>query len=244
MSYKINFKDFNNEYTYVEYGDIKIQIMKKNGYINITELCKSGGKRFNHWNQNKSTKELMYCLSKHLGIKKEDLTIYVNHGSEFRVTFAHPDLVIHIAMWISPKFCINVNEIIKTWRQLSNENEIDYWNKMYESLKTSYKKDQTEEEVKNNLSKKLNGITEVLCESGYIDIVTSQEIIEVKHIDNWKHALGQVLSYHIDEKYNILQPRIHLFSESEIEVETKRKIINICSKYTCMVTFEIVEYNS
>ena len=233
----MNVTDIDNDYTCINYENMKLQIMKKNGYINVTNLCKAGGKRYRNWNSINKTKELRDRLSKKLGIKNEELTVYVQNNHMY-ATFAHPDLVLNIAMWISPCFYITINEIIKTWRKMSNDNEFEYWNKMSESLKTPYKNIQIEEEVKNNLSKKLNGTTEVLCESGYIDIVTDKEIIEVKHIDDWKHALEQVLSYIVDKKYNTMQPRIHLFSEIEIEVEIKRKIMNVCSRYMCIVTFE------
>ena len=235
----MNFTDIDDNYTCINYDNMKLQIFKKNGYINVTELCKAGGKKFNHWNCIDKTKELKYCLSQSLGIKNEELTVYMKN-KYINGTFAHPDLVLNIAIWISPHFYITINEIIKSWREMSNDNKLFYWNKMSESLKLSYKNNKVEEEVKNILSKKLNGKTEVLCESGYIDIVTNKEIIEVKYIDDWKHALGQVLSYHVDDKYNMLQPRIHLFSETTIEEETKIKIINICSIYTCIVTFEII----
>lgn len=240
MSNNIKLKDFNVHYMIINYGDIKLQIMKKNGYINVTNLCKIGGKLFADYNKNKYSKELMNCLSKNLGIKTDELTIFINNGNEFKGTFAHPDLVIHIAMWISPKFCIMVNEIIKLWRNLSIKNENDYWYNMSESLKFSYKNEKIEEDIRNNLSKNLNGKTEVKCDSGYIDIVTDEEIIEVKHIDNWKHALGQVLSYHVDKNFKKLKQRIHLFSNNKIELETINKITNICQNYSCLVSFEII----
>lgn len=37
--------------------------------------------------------------------------------------------------------------------------------------------------------------TEVIIESGVVDIWTPDTVIEVKKADNWKHALGQTLAY-------------------------------------------------
>src|SRR5438552_1007288 len=34
-------------------------MMKDNGYINITKLCKNGGKQFKHWKELKNSKEMM-----------------------------------------------------------------------------------------------------------------------------------------------------------------------------------------
>ena len=124
---------------------------------------------------------------------------------------------------------------------MSIENETSYWNKMNHYLKTSiYHNDNTEQLVRDNLSKQLDGATEIINENGYIDIVTESQIIEVKHVDNWKHALGQILAYGSDDKFNHLQPRIHLFNDDKkiIETEIKNKIIKTCKKYNCIVTFE------
>lgn len=36
---------------------------------------------------------------------------------------------------------------------------------------------------------------EVHCEAGIIDVMTNESVIEVKKAKNWKHSLGQALSY-------------------------------------------------
>jgi hypothetical protein len=52
---------------------------------------------------------------------------------------------------------------------------------------------------------------------GLADLITDTEIIEVKNINNWKHAVGQIFAYwYFASKYenlmkNQLHPRIHLF---------------------------------
>lgn len=77
---------------------------------------------------------------------------------------------------------------------------------------------QREKECVLNIWEKEGGKREVPifdCQSyllvGIADLVTQNEIIEVKDIKNWKHAIGQVFAYwrHYDLK---LIPRIHLFS--------------------------------
>jgi len=45
--------------------------------------------------------------------------------------------------------------------------------------------------------------------AGNIDILTKNEIIEVKYIKKWKEALGQVISY--GKYYPNHRQRIHLF---------------------------------
>jgi hypothetical protein len=237
------FEDINEDYAWVNYGEFKLLMMKKNGFVNVTKMCENHGKKFYNWKQNMSSKDLIKCLSESLNLNSENelLIIIVKNENELRGTYAHPDLIIHIAMWISPMFSIYVNFIISSWRKMSIENEMSYWNKMNHYLKTSiYHCNNTEQLVRDNLSKQLDGATEIVNENGYIDIVTETQIIEVKHIDNWKHALGQILSYKTDENFNKLQPRIHLFNDDKniIEIELKNKIIKTCNVYNCIVSFE------
>lgn len=55
---------------------------------------------------------------------------------------------------------------------------------------------------------------------GLADLITDTEIIEVKNIKNWKHAVGQVFAYwYYFSRANVnnsLRPRIHLFGNNGI----------------------------
>lgn len=93
---------------------------------------------------------------------------------------------------------------------------------------------QTEKKIKNRLSEKLNGETEVLTPIGAIDVLTSKEIIEVKRVKNWKAALGQVLAY--GYFYPSHQKRIHLFGKAH-SVSVKH-ISSICQQYRVRVTWD------
>jgi len=67
--------------------------MLKNGYINVTKLCKDGGKELYHWRQTKVAEELQNEISTSHGIPW-DLLIKVSDGiNDLRGTYAHPDLV-------------------------------------------------------------------------------------------------------------------------------------------------------
>lgn len=57
--------------------------------------------------------------------------------------------------------------------------------------------------------------TEVPCSSGFVDIVTPSEIVEVKRAQLWKGGLGQVLVYSKD--FPGLTPRLHLFGARSYE---------------------------
>ncbi len=98
----------------------------------------------------------------------------------------------------------------------------------------------SEKSVHNALIKQLQKIygdnieTEVRTSAGNADIVTPDEIIEVKEAKSWKHAVGQVLVYgtHISGK----KKRIHLFRGNNKEDRTV--IEKTCKKLRVTVTWE------
>lgn len=65
---------------------------------------------------------------------------------------------------------------------------------------------------RDRLAEQLGGKTEVVTPNGRIDILTKAEVIEVKAINDWKHALGQVLVY--GQSYPKHALRIHLYGQA------------------------------
>lgn len=53
--------------------------------------------------------------------------------------------------------------------------------------------------------------TEVVCDTGRIDLLTTKRIIEIKSADNYKHAIGQIICYGM--LYPELQKTIALFGD-------------------------------
>jgi phage regulator Rha-like protein len=92
----------------------------------------------------------------------------------------------------------------------------------------------TEKQYKHDLAKELNGKIEIQTLAGNIDILTDTEIIEVKEVRLWKHALGQVLAY--GYYYPSHKRRIHLYGETQ---ESFLGLIKKhCSKFNVSVTWE------
>ena len=165
----------------------------ENGYINITKLCKAGGKQFNGWNRLDKTKEFLNILSCELGIQISELIKYKKGNIKERSTWAHSHVATNIAMWISPEFSVKVSIWIDEWKNYNIQNITEYKNELEcivknpRLIKESY--------IRDKLAILYNGKTEVECKYGRIDIVTSDKIIELKKAKNWKHALGQILIY-------------------------------------------------
>lgn len=65
---------------------------------------------------------------------------------------------------------------------------------------------------------------------GYIDILTVDEIIEVKEGRLWKHALGQILAY--SDAYPEHKKIIWLF-----DIEINPDIEKICTKHNVEVRY-------
>jgi hypothetical protein len=92
-------------------GDITVICRSSDGYINATKLCEAGGKRIGHWLANESSRELINEISSVVGIPTTELLKKTQGGiPKEQGTWVHRDLAIHIAMWVSPKFGLLVNE--------------------------------------------------------------------------------------------------------------------------------------
>ncbi len=100
---------------------------REDGFINATQLCKAGGKKFSHWINLESTKELIKELEKSFNVqictlkleksfnagipalKLVDKKVGGNHSG----SWVHPDLAVQLAQWISPSFAIQVSRWIR-----------------------------------------------------------------------------------------------------------------------------------
>jgi len=89
---------------------------REDGYVNATQICQAGNKKFSHWFQLESTKELIKALESDAGIPASQL-VEVNRGqsSKFKQgSWIHPDLAIQLAQWINPTFALHVSKWIRT----------------------------------------------------------------------------------------------------------------------------------
>jgi len=113
-----------------------IEHREEDGYINITNLCKAGGKEFKAWNRLQRTKAFLQVLSSSVLISTDDLIKYTSGSNKERSTWVHPQIAINIAQWISPRFDVLVSAWVyevmmtgkvditatKTYRQIQAEN--------------------------------------------------------------------------------------------------------------------------
>jgi hypothetical protein len=110
---KENLIEYNNEEEYqllplVVGNGITID-SREDGYIDVTNLCKAGGKEFKEWNRLDRTHTFLQALKSTVGIPTVELIQYITGGNGERHTWVHPQVAINIAQWISPEFDVKVS---------------------------------------------------------------------------------------------------------------------------------------
>jgi hypothetical protein len=94
------------------FNGVVIVSRSEDNYINATQLCQAGGKRFNNWFRMDSTKELINGLESETLISASQLVNIKkgNSGDFNQGSWIHPDLAIQLAQWISPSFALQVSK--------------------------------------------------------------------------------------------------------------------------------------
>ncbi len=98
-------------------NNIQIEFREVDNFINATQLCKAGNKKFNNWLKLDSTKELIEDFSKINNMSKDDFI-----KKEEKNIWIQLDLSIQLAQWISPIFTLKITQWIH--EQLNKELEI------------------------------------------------------------------------------------------------------------------------
>lgn len=122
----IIYESINDKFGYGEYLGFKVIIMKENGYINATRMCNDiseiikKDKAFRYWKKIESAKELIEEVENNIKAAGGILTsAIISVGSQgiqelqyLQGSYVHPDIIVHIASWASPKIAIKVSKII------------------------------------------------------------------------------------------------------------------------------------
>ena len=86
-------------------------VIRKDGYINATQLCKAGNKLFNDYQRTKQTQDYLQALSSNMGIPVLDL-LDSKVGGSHSGTYVHRKVAYHLAQWISPHFAVQVSNVL------------------------------------------------------------------------------------------------------------------------------------
>ena len=104
----------------------KIEVMGKaikagDEMVSLTDLWKAvGGKNTNHpvkWLGNKDTKELIETLGKTLRVQNSELIKVTKGRGKMQGTFAHWQIALAYAKWLSPELHLQVNDIYRRFQE-------------------------------------------------------------------------------------------------------------------------------
>jgi hypothetical protein len=215
-------------------------MIREDGYINATYLCKSGGKEYSGWHRNGNSKKLIekiYEKTKidiNILIQKSDIS---GVNNENRSTWVHPTIGLHIAQWISTEFFLQTVEWINEWKSMNENNE--KYKKAIENIKPDEEKEQVEKIIQLYYKNKIGGEIEVETPFGNIDLLTDTQIIEIKIASQWKHALGQILSY--SEFYPLHEKWIYLFDMNHLSFDQIQIFLKKFNVKLFIVNYDIIK---
>lgn len=130
---------------------------------------------------------------------------------------------------------MNKNDLILYLSQdgISVEDKVKYFRQLYNKVSKEVGI-RNESYFRDKLADELNGDVEVEVINGYVDIITDDEIIEVKRMKRWKQAIGQIMVYglHLDN----YKKRIHLIDD--LSNYNRWLIEDACRELDIKVTFE------
>jgi hypothetical protein len=92
--------------------------------------------------------------------------------------------------------------------------------------------------IVKKLQRQIGGVREIKSSLGYIDLLTKNQVIEVKNAQRFLQALRQVLCYSKD--FPELEKRIHLFGNNAKYYQEKAKKLCEKNKYDVVVTIDEV----
>jgi len=206
-------------------------LIREDGYINATLIAKRAKKKTSHWTFLKRTQKLVELLAEKNNLNPTDMIQSIHGGdSKKQGTWIHELLVPDFAQWCSIDFATKIAGWIEEWKALNNNKQI--YNTELNSIKPETYFSYKEKEIQLKLQKELGGLIEVETDFGFIDLLTNDEVIEIKEVRKWKSALGQVLVY--ASLYPGYKKRLHLFGETDdIDLITTK-----CQEFNTLVSIE------
>jgi hypothetical protein len=218
-------------------GRVIAEMRSSDGYVNATLMCKTGGKEWKQYRRNDTTQAFLEALTDVVGVPVDEL-VKSKVGGDHSGTWVHPTVATHLAAWISPLFFAKVTVWLETAKASISAIAAEYEHEI--NNLTPNPSDQAEHCIRDRLVVELDGTAEVPAKYGPIDVVTPEEVIEVKRAPMFTRALGQVLGHSFTFPH--LRRRIHLFGTAE---ECSDQVIQdataLCKLYDVILSFEIID---
>jgi hypothetical protein len=92
------------------YNNVTVQQRTSDDYFNATAMCKAAGKPWANYWRNETAQAFVNQLSTDIQIRISELIQGVKGGDpELQGTWVHPQVAMHLAQWLSPKFAVAVS---------------------------------------------------------------------------------------------------------------------------------------
>ena len=129
------------------YNNFAISRRESDGWVNLTQMCKANGVRFNDFLRLKSTKAYISSMAADTGKPVSEI-IEVKKGGDPKLqgSWGHPEIAILLAQWISPEFHRWCNaHIFVLMSDGKTSLDIDPFARMFEIMAENYRdvEDQT-----------------------------------------------------------------------------------------------------
>ena len=129
------------------YNNFAISRRESDGWVNLTQMCKANGVRFNDFLRLKSTKAYISSMAADTGKPASEI-IQVKKGGDPKLqgSWGDPEIAILLAQWISPEFHRWCNaHIFVLMTDGSTSLDIDPFARMFEIMAENYRdvEDQT-----------------------------------------------------------------------------------------------------
>ncbi|MGL4502861.1 MAG: KilA-N domain-containing protein, partial [Planktothrix sp.] len=97
-------------------NDSPIGQRRGDGYFNATALCKAAGKRWDNYRTHEGFQPFIEALGRSLNLSDREL-IQAKKGGKAseQGTWVHPQVAVHLAMWLSPEFSVLVTQWVVLW---------------------------------------------------------------------------------------------------------------------------------
>ena len=204
-------------------------------YVSLTRMCSDAGAVTGNVMRPKAVSAFINELRDQLGVEP----VYRESSAPNSCIWVVPELVTFLAMRISVKFGVQVTLWLEQWKAKEPANAAA-WHGALEALEATAPNDLAEQRVVAQLCTRLRAegqcpLTEVAVHAGtdgMVDVLTDSDMFEVKRWTNWRHALGQVLTYSVG-----VEPRrrlsIVLFDDEEqpLPEDARAEIAAIAPRY-------------
>ena len=129
------------------YNNFAISRRESDGWVNLTQMCKANGVKFNDFLRLKSTKAYISSMAADTGKPASEI-IQVKKGGDPKLqgSWGDPEIAILLAQWISPEFHRWCNaHIFVLMSDGSTSLDIDPFARMFEIMAENYRdvEDQT-----------------------------------------------------------------------------------------------------